>query len=594
MAGVVDVDKIWKALGVWKPYQLSQLFYIYACTVPVAYPVLSWVFIGYTPPSQCKALSSNLSEYDIGLTGNVSDFRIEYGKCDLTIHSTNNTPDPYQDMKPRKFDCLNGYHFDHSEGETVTMEFGLICGKSGLGEFSTTMVLVGMCLGAAIFPSLSDRFGRKTVAVVTHVFMLAANLALAFMPNLASFATFRTIIGTLQQGLGLSTAIIHVEIFPMEWRGFLGFTGSVNWSLCVCSLALFGYLMRNLSWRYLQLALSLVSFHALFGPWILDESLRWLIANNKNTKAVRLIEKAARWNKKDPRKILSLLDPEKEEMLQLKDTEYKYETVESKAYVPTSGKDKQESVSEATITEKYSFLDILKNRVLLRNSLILWYTWAVNSGTYYGLFLTSSSLSFGNRYLNYFINGLVEIPAALAYFAVINRIGRKYTCVLFHGLAGVSLILSVALLAATKEDGDAAAIASTIFSYSGKLGISASFLTIFMYTPELYPTNLRNVGIGIASATGRIGGMMSPYSSVLVRIGKLYQMQYAIWAPGVLFGSCCLVAMVLMFFLPETGGYILPQTIEEMEKWTKEQSYFRPYKNKQQLVVDDEKRKTDE
>ncbi|KAK3095623.1 hypothetical protein FSP39_016786 [Pinctada imbricata] len=490
----------------------------------------------------------------------------------MTIYSTNGTPDPYNDMAPRKYGCINGYQFDHDEGETMTMEWSLICRKSGLGEMSITITMVGMCVGAVIFCSLADRFGRKPVAVITHIFMLTTSMAESFMPNLAAFAAVRFVTGTFQQGLGLSTAIMCMEMMPMEWRGFIGFIGSLNWSLCICSLAFFGYVMRNYSWRYLQIVLSLVSFHALFGPWILDESLRWLIANKKTKAAIWIIRKAARWNRKDPQRVLKLLDPEHDEMFRLKSDDSKLETLETNTYLPPD-REAHSTVSDSINmqgpnAEKYTFLDIVKNRILLRNSLIVWYTWMVNSGTYYGLYLTSGSMSFGNRYLSFFINGLVEIPAALIYFVVIDRIGRKYTCVLFHGIAGVSLILSVALLSASRQDGDAAAVASLIFNYAGKLGISSSFLTIFIYIPELYPTNLRNVGIGFASAIGRIGGMMSPYSILL--------MQYATWAPGVLFGSCCLVAMVLMFFLPETGGYILPQTIEEMEKWTEEQSLCIP------------------
>ena len=55
-------------------------------------------------------------------------------------------------------------------------------------------------------------------------------------------------------------------------------------------------------------------------------------------------------------------------------------------------------------------------------------------------------------------------------------------------------------------------------------------------------------------------------------------MSYAVWGPGVLFGICCILAMFLMFLLPETAGRILSQTIEEMEIWTKEQSFFKPYR----------------
>ena len=44
----------------------------------------------------------------------------------------------------------------------------------------------------------------------------------------------------------------------------------------------------------------------------------------------------------------------------------------------------------------------------------------VNSLTYYGLFLTSGTMS-GNMYLNYFLNGIVEVPSVFLYVFTINR-----------------------------------------------------------------------------------------------------------------------------------------------------------------------------
>ncbi|KAK3094450.1 hypothetical protein FSP39_001873 [Pinctada imbricata] len=522
----------------------------------------------YTPPFRCKDLQGNLSDYNTGLQGNVSDFWIGYDKCELTIHSSNHTPPPYTGMKPKTYDCLNGYHYDYDDGETVTMEWNLVCDKSGLGEFSTTMVIIGICIGGVIFTGLADRFGRKTVAVYTHILLLVCNVALTFMPIFAAFAGLRLFIGAFQQGLGLSTAITLIEMFPVEWRGFLGLPGALNWTFCVCTLALFAYIMKSLSWRYLQIVLSLVSIHALFGNWILDESLRWLVANKRYKEAANNIRKAAKWNKKDAEKILPLLYTKNQESDPLNEADKEdnaYTKVKTK---PNFSEVHSKEGMKQDSSNRYTMMDILRNKILLRNSIILWYTWLVNSGVYYGLFLISGDLSVGNRYLNFFINGLVEIPAAFMYYALINRIGRKYTSVVFHGIAGVSLILSVVFLMVSTKSGDTASIVSLIFSYAGKLGISASFNTVFIYTPELYPTNLRNLGIGLASAAGRVGGVLSPYSTILMR--------NIAWGPGALFGSACLLAMALMFLLPETGSYVLPQTIEEMEAWVKEQSYFRP------------------
>ena len=45
----------------------------------------------------------------------------------------------------------------------------------------------------------------------------------------------------------------------------------------------------------------------------------------------------------------------------------------------------------------------------------------------------------------------------------------------------------------------------------GKLGITAAFGTVYLYTSELLPTSSRTAALGISSMCGRIGSMTSPY-----------------------------------------------------------------------------------
>jgi len=92
----------------------------------------------------------------------------------------------------------------------------------------------------------------------------------------------------------------------------------------------------------------------------------------------------------------------------------------------------------------------------------------------------------------------------------------------------------------------------------GKFLITGSFSMMFVYATELFPTVVRNVGVGSCSMFARVGGMLAPY--IGRELGLL-----SLEAPIVIYGVTCLVAGLLVALLPETKDRILPDTIEEGE-----------------------------
>ena len=51
----------------------------------------------------------------------------------------------------------------------------------------------------------------------------------------------------------------------------------------------------------------------------------------------------------------------------------------------------------------------------------------------------------------------------------------------------------------------------------GKLGSAAAFAVIYVFSAELYPTVVRNAGMGASSCCARIGGILAPYVADSVR-----------------------------------------------------------------------------
>ena len=56
-----------------------------------------------------------------------------------------------------------------------------------------------------------------------------------------------------------------------------------------------------------------------------------------------------------------------------------------------------------------------------------------------------------------------------------------------------------------------------VLAMVGKFCITASFGTIYVFSAEIFPTVVRNIGLASCSFWARIGGIVAPYIGSLVR-----------------------------------------------------------------------------
>lgn len=62
----------------------------------------------------------------------------------------------------------------------------------------------------------------------------------------------------------------------------------------------------------------------------------------------------------------------------------------------------------------------------------------------------------------------------------------------------------------------------------GRVGTSLSFTTVYLYSGELFPTVVRNVGVGSASMNARIGSMIAPFITSIVSIDCVINSDFTI------------------------------------------------------------------
>ncbi|XP_033105654.1 solute carrier family 22 member 15-like [Anneissia japonica] len=92
--------------------------------------------------------------------------------------------------------------------------------------------------------------------------------------------------------------------------------------------------------------------------------------------------------------------------------------------------------------------------------------------------------------MNFFLSGLVEIPAYIACPFIIQRFGRRSPVCIFHVVGGLACIATAFIPPVTDNGADLTSLILTT-ALVGKFGITASYAIVFLYTTELYPTVIR-------------------------------------------------------------------------------------------------------
>ncbi|XP_005098671.1 solute carrier family 22 member 6-like [Aplysia californica] len=453
------------------------------------------------------------------------------------------------------------------------MEFDLICDREFLFGLTQTLMSVGNVLGAFVFPYLTDRYGRKPTVIVCTVGAMGSALGLACSLNYAMFASFKVCAGIFVQGLGGACGLAMLEYLATRHRS-KGYAcaASCNWTFGMLTLVPVAYLLRNNSWRTIEFTFVAFFAHILLSVFIMDETLRWLVANNKYEKIKRVVKRASRWNKRNFVTVMKALYKGKHEESDDK-TNTKLDvftingldlnrrrssSVNGRVLSPsdensTSQKNGPVEIKkEETSSERLSVWSLFTHPRLRYNTVYMFFTWFVNSISYLGLTLMSSTLS-GDLYSSFTINALVEIPQAVFLYFYFDRLGRRLCFFLFSVIAGLTLIATAAVYALAPDQH----ILITVLSVVGKFGVSGAFNAIYLYTPELFPTNVRNTALGIAYIGARTGGMLAPYTKLLYK--------RIVYAPGLIFGLGNLLVTIGVYFLPETTNIQLPQNLQEMD-----------------------------
>lgn len=85
-----------------------------------------------------------------------------------------------------------------------------------------------------------------------------------------------------------------------------------------------------------------------------------------------------------------------------------------------------------------------------------------------------------------------------------------------------------------------------------------SLPALYLFTGELYPTIVRNAGVGTAVMFSRVGSMLAPLVASLHYTSPLL--------PLLTLAILAAVEALLVLPLPETRGSLLPEKLEDLNK----------------------------
>lgn len=370
--------------------------------------------------------------------------------------------------------------------------------------------LLGSFVGSLGFGRLSDARGRRLLfqACVVWYAVFTGLTALSF--NTASVFAFRFLAGIGLGGMLVIDPAILSEYLPPQHRGrymvFLDFFWPGGFLLAIGFWYFFIITLVG-EWRLLFVAAAFPAFIAFLFRLFIPESPYYLARKGRLEEASQVLRKVS-------------------------GREVAPADLAAEPFVPRAP------------------VSALFRGDLLRRTGVTIGTWIALNFSYYGLFLwlpvalaSFGIVTFDPNTLALFlvISALAQFPGYGASALLVDRWGRKRTLTLFLVLGGVS-----GYVFATARDFWTLVLGLVFVSFFN-LG---AWGAVYPYTSELFPTQYRATGFGVAEGVGKITAVLAPlvFAALLAYTGEVLWPLTSV-AVLMLFGG-----LVVGVWGPETKG----------------------------------------
>ncbi|XP_032592486.1 carcinine transporter isoform X2 [Drosophila grimshawi] len=422
--------------------------------------------------------------------------------------------------------CSQGWEYNTtSVWSSIVIDFDLVCDQDIYPTIGLAALNTGGPVGVYLFGLLNDRAGRRLSYFTCLATLLAGSLITSLSTDFWTWAGSRVVVGLTIPAVYQIPFIISLELVGEKYRSFVTVMTCTFYTSSIMLLSLVTYLERD--WVRLSYYTSIPFYFYFLYIFIMPESPRWLLMRGRLEEALKILERMARVNGRQfPEAVHSKLEA------QIKRDKLK----KQKKKVANVG-----------------LMDLCRTPNMRLKTILITLSWFANETVYLGLSYYGPSLG-TNQYVSFFLSAVVELPSYLCCWYFMDTWGRRWPLSLSMILGGAACIITVML----PDD----AIDETLILYLiSKALLSASFLIIYPFAGELYPTQVRGIGIGASSYIGGLGLIVIPFVTYLGKDNlKL---------PLVIMGFVSMLGGMTGLRLPETLHHRLPQTIEEGEEFGK-------------------------
>ena len=410
-------------------------------------------------------------------------------------------------------------------------DMGIECDKAKVGYIGT-FFYSGMTVGNFCFSIINKYLMHKQIIII-FTFTYVVFLFLTTVINNFYFRLVCLLLVGISQGLANpSTLTIVSESVSSKWRSL--FASLINFGYSTCPI-MYTYIYVGLGkWKYIFWMQNIIAIICgVLYIIILKNSARTFFTKNKPEEGIEVLRKIAKFNGKLNEFEEALNNNDFDSLLKNEENEENKETVkEEKNQLGYSALFKYRSVRYKFIifSVMWMFMTFLTNAIVINTKKMK-----------------------GDFYINIISLFIVEILAGVLCGFIINipSFGRKKSLITFY--IGVTVGFGLYILFDKLNVGSVASlIAMGIIRFS----CTGVFTSYYIYYMESYPTPIRALGFGLNQTLGNLAGSISPIIIEFFNEIILY----------ISFAAFVIINIILTFFVPETVGKPMLETIEEIEQ----------------------------